>query len=1349
MLTELAVASEYERYAHQDWIGLLQPVGLVVSPPALIAAQAVLDRNMSRQRREISALVARPVLETVEGAPRGASVPRSTRPVAWETFAVRVLGWKLGMLAGSLGGPDLSEEFSLILPEFGETLRPTYAVIGPPDDSAKCMMLVVDLADGTSFDDPMAGEAHMWNVSPEVRLERLLREKRVPIGILANGRSIRLVYAPRGESSGHITWPIDRLAAPVGRDMLSALCMLLGYERLYSAPTSQRLPQILRESRQYQNVVSTKLAGQVLVSLNELLRGFQAANESTHGALLDATVRDGGNHVYGGLLAVVLRLVFILYAEERGLLSSSTVYVRGYSLCGLFDELRTDAGRFPDAMDQRYGSWSRLLVLFRCVHDGVKRGSFRLPPRHGRLFDPDGWAFLEGRPFRVNRVKGARVDVPRVSDGVVLRVLENLLVLDGARLSYRALDVEQIGSVYENMMGFRLERASEVSIGVGKEHVVIGLQTLLNQEDTARERVLKSTAHIELRGKAVEALKRARSVEELVAALGRRISPLYLDRSTQAPRMVAEHGFYLQPTDERRRSGSHYTPRQLTEPIVRTALRPIFDDLGAAPNPSQILALKVCDPAMGSGAFLVEACRQIAEELLNSYDVHGRPADVSAEEDIVVYAQRQVAKHCLYGVDKNPFAVDLGKLSLWLATLARDHEFTFLDHSIRHGDSLIGLTRDQISSFHWAPDKRSDVIGAFVDKAIGDSMAWRAKFSEMVNSDDVGEKRRLLRNSDEALERVRMVGNAVLRCFFSSEHSKDREDVRSTCEAMLSHGLCGRKATAGAADIVARLPVGERCVTSFHWEVEFPEVFGMGGGFDAIVGNPPFLGGKRISTAYGKPLASWLTTRFSGATGNADLVAYFFRQAFILLRQGGTFGLVATKTIAEGDTRATGLRWLRQHGAEIYAATKRMRWPGTAAVVVSTVAIRKCAMAGQPFLNDRPVSRITAFLVHRGSDTDPERLGGPNTKSFIGCFLRGMGFTFDDSTEEATPIAQLERVRVARPEVSEIVRPYLGGEEVLHSPTHTPHRYVINFADLAEEQARSRWPELMAIVENKVKPARHRLGNSPVDRAHKEKWWLFANDRPELRRASRLLARVIAVPRVSSHLCAVFLPSDYVLSDQLVVFAFEEIQMFSLLQSRTHEVWARCFSSTMGEGLRYTPSDCFETFPLPRSWATDPELRAAGATYDDVRSSRMIRMNEGLTTTYLRFHNPHEIDPEILELRYLHAAMDQAVLAAYGWTDIQPTCEFLLDGEEDDEVESAEAGRLPKKKSCRYRWRDEVRDEVLARLLELNAQQSKDEIEEARASRCDRSQGVVRRASAKTKTSVPSGQGVLFGEKGE
>jgi hypothetical protein len=364
-----------------------------------------------------------------------------------------------------------------------------------------------------------------------------------------------------------------------------------------------------------------------------------------------------------------LRLVFLLYAEDRGLTPGGEVYVNHYSVGGLFEQLRADAGRYPDTMDQRFGAWARLLTLFRLVQDGARHGPLQLPARKGRLFDPDRYPFLEGRTQGSERRPGERLAPPLVPDGVVYRVLEKLLVLDGERLAYRTLAVEQIGSVYETMMGFRLEKAGGRSIAVrpAKAHgapATVNLDELLTVPAGKRNEWLKTRTDQALTGAALNALKAAQAPEDVVAALGRKVA------AAATPRIVPPGAMVLQPSDERRRSGSHYTPRNLTEPIVRTTLRPVLERLGPRPAPAQILALKVCDPAMGSGAFLVEACRQLAEVLVAAWHAHGRIPVIPPDEDELLHARRLVAQRCLYGLDKNPMAVDLAKLSLWLATLA-------------------------------------------------------------------------------------------------------------------------------------------------------------------------------------------------------------------------------------------------------------------------------------------------------------------------------------------------------------------------------------------------------------------------------------------------------------------------------------------------------------------------------------------------------------------------------------------------------------------------------------------------------------------------------------------------------
>jgi len=1271
-----------ELRAHHEWLGYLQPVGLVVSPPALAAAECHVNRNIVHEQQTLLRLVN-------QGPP---AVLRDLPGLCRE-----LLGWEAADLAGIADGPELPRTLDVSLAEYGEVLSPTYAV-PDPEHSGQWLMLVKALPRTLGLDviETDRQDGSRWHASPHARFERLLRENGVPVGLLWNGTHLRLVYAPRGESSGHLTFPIDAMCEVAGRPILSALHMLLSAERLFTVPTKQRLPAILAESRKYQNVVSTRLAEQVLAALHELLRGFQAADQATKGELLREVLRQAPQEVYGGLLGTLMRLVFILYAEDRGLLpAADPVYQQHYSVTGLFERLRDHAARYPDTMDQRHGAWAQLLTLFRLIHDGAAHDSFRLPPRHGRLFDPDTWDFLEGRPYEDDLDRTQHLDVPRVSDGVVYRVLDNLLMLDGDRISYRALDVEQVGSVYEAMMGFELRIARGTSIAVRPDHVVVDLEGLLAAKPAERKKRLKDEAGCQLSGAALQALSAASTSQDVVAALGRKVS-----RFTPSP--LPPGATFLQPTDERRRSGSHYTPRSLTEPIVRTTLEPILKNLGESPRPDQILDLKVCDPAMGSGAFLVEACRYLGDALVAAWEAHGETPPIPPDEDPVLFARRQVAQRCLYGVDKNPYAVDLAKLSLWLATLARDHPFTFLDHALRHGDSLVGLTREQIASFHWQPDAQVPIVRRFLDTALREVEERRAALFALGDSDDHQAKARLHREAVHALGQVHDAGDLAIAAFFGAGKPKDRERLRLVYRDQLQGTLDGTGDPQKLRDIVDGLYRGPQPVPPFHWEIEFPEVFSRENpGFDAFVGNPPFLGGKRISTVHGDAYRDWLAAIHEASSSNADLVAHFYRRVFDKIRRRGTLGLVATNTIAQGDTRGSGLRWLCQHDGVIYSATRRVKWPGQAAVVVSVVHVSKDRPPPARLLDGRPVERITAFLFHDGGHEDPARLSANAGRSFIGSFVNGMGFTFDDTNPDATPIAEMERLIAQDPRNGERIFPYIGGEEVNDSPMHAHRRYVINFRDMTEAEAR-RWPDLMAIVEAKVRPVRAVVKRA----AHRERWWHYGDKRPALYDAICGVDRVLVCTLHSPHLSFAMLTPRVVFSHALAAFALGTPTAFAALQARPHEFWARFLGSSIKDDLRYTPSDCFETFPFPKDWETNARLEETGKTYYDFRAALMVRNNEGLTKSYNRFHDPDEHDPEILKLRELHETMDRAVLDAYGWTDIHPRCEFLLDYEEDEDEDEAPRRR---KKPWRYCWPDETRDEVLARLLALNQQRAKEE----------------------------------------
>src|SRR5260221_5293166 len=490
-------------------------------------------------------------------------------------------------------------------------LRPTLALREDERSASgrEWVLLIQVLAGETDFDKVATSDERHWQATPQTKFERLLRQTHVGIGLLVNTRQIRLVYAPEKELSGHITFNLADMIKVAGRPILSAMLMLLHSERLYDVAEKERLPAVLANSRKYQNRVSTQLANQVVEALYELLRGFQAADDQKHGDLMRDVLAKDPEEVYRGLLTVLLRLVFVIYAEDRGLLSTDAVYQNYYSVNELYNRLRADDGRYHDTMGQRFGAWAQLLVLFHLVHSGASHGAMRIPAREGYLFDPDRYLFLEGRHHKKDKP-----DIPRVSDGVIFNVLSKLLVLDGERLSYRTLAVEQIGSVYQAIMGFGLEQAKGRSIAIkpAKKHgapATINLEALLGVAADKRLKWFTDATDQKLTGEAAEKLKQAATVEELLVALEKKVA------AAVTPAPVPKGAMIFQPSDERRKSGSHYTPSSLTRPIVEAALEPVLKQMGENPTPPQGLYIKVCEPGIASTAVLVGACRQLGDVL--------------------------------------------------------------------------------------------------------------------------------------------------------------------------------------------------------------------------------------------------------------------------------------------------------------------------------------------------------------------------------------------------------------------------------------------------------------------------------------------------------------------------------------------------------------------------------------------------------------------------------------------------------------------------------------------------------------------------------------------------------------
>lgn len=406
--------------AHKRWLGYLQPDGLVVSAAALVdKGHYYNEAQRQRQIEFIDHLRERQHYDEENG---------SVEITDFQSLAVDILEWPAQEW---IDATDLPDRYHLYLKESGETLSPLAALHLPrgqrqnlaADQPPYQLLLFTSGHPQEDFDAPYETIPNTWLTSATRRFERLLRETGVPAGLLLSKTALRLVYAPQGENPGHLTFRYADMLSTMGRPILGAFELLLGRDMLFLGEAKNQLPALLRHSRSMQASVSTQLAEQVLEALYELVRGFQAADARVHGNLLRQPMARNPDDVYHGQLTVLLRLVFLLFAEDRGLLPSSPLFNQHYSLRALFERLNRDAALHHDTMDQRFGAWPQLLTLFRLIHGGHKHRDLQMPAREGHLFDPDRFPFLEGRADAREDVRSTENRIPTVADGVIWRIL--------------------------------------------------------------------------------------------------------------------------------------------------------------------------------------------------------------------------------------------------------------------------------------------------------------------------------------------------------------------------------------------------------------------------------------------------------------------------------------------------------------------------------------------------------------------------------------------------------------------------------------------------------------------------------------------------------------------------------------------------------------------------------------------------------------------------------------------------------------------------------------------------------------------------------------------------------------
>ncbi|BCJ57166.1 hypothetical protein Jiend_05880 [Micromonospora endophytica] len=406
-------------------------------------------------------------------------------------------------------------------------------------------------------------------------------------------------------------------------------------------------------------------------------------------------------------------------------------------------------------------------------------------------------------------------------------------------------------------------------------------------------------------------------------------------------------------------------------------------------------------------------------------------------------------------------------------------------------------------------------------------------------------------------------------------------------------------------------------------------------GFDAVIGNPPFVGGQRLTGAIGPDVREYLVERIGrGKRGSADLCSYFLLRNLSVTGKGRV-GIIATNTIAQGDTREVGLDQVVDLGWTVYRANKSQPWPGTASLEVSLLWVGHAAANEKPVLDGQQVAGITPSLDARSRVTgNPHRLAANAGLSFIGSYILGTGFLLDPEPAQAL---------IAKdPRNEEVLFPYLNGEDLNGRPDCSARRWVINFQNWPLERAQQ-YPDCFAIVEREVQP--FRATNNRV--ARRERWWKFAERAPALYSAIDGLDRVLVIARVSKTGLPVFVSTGQVISEATVVFATDRAEDLALLSSNFHfSWWTTKGESSLRSDPRYTPSDGFETFPQPE--ATE-RMGRVGAELDSYRRSVMLGRDLGLTKLYNLVHDEQETSAEVQRLRDIHVEIDEAVAEAYGF----------------------------------------------------------------------------------------------------
>lgn len=1201
-----------------------------------------------------------------------------------------------------------------------------------------------------------------WSANLIDRMGEMLRNAEIACGIVTDGRWWSVVWADTRKDTTRVStigsgitdvlnWASDLLT----RD---AYVNLVSLKSLSGADESQRLDALIGDSLLDAEQITESLGTQVRGAVELLIQAFSESSLNARKLGLPEPLPAETHHAYEAAVTVMMRVVFLLFAEERGLMPNGEMYRTAYSMAGQLDELDERRRHDGDESLERTEVWHRLLAASAALYEGASFDDVRMPAYGGSLFDPERFPWMEGT--------GATGLAIRVNDRVMLEVLRSVQYAETGsgrtatrqKLSFRDIDVEQIGYIYEGLLGFTCKRVPEgqVVLGiVGKlgsepEISIDKLEELYREADGDDTALAKKLIAFWKANQPSAVPKSPAQLAKVLADIGSsqtdavdlKIRHLIEDdeRRNQVaswgnlirrdlrgiPFVVPEGGLVVEETKSRANAGAHYTPRSLAEEVVLHALQPLCYEPGPLQtadsnvwklkSSTEILNLRIADIAVGSGAFLVAAARYLGERLLEAWQQESAASGDSTGRDLNL-AIREVVSQCLYGADINEMAVEMCKLSLWLVSLDPKKPFSFVDDKVLHGNSLLGLTDvRQLRGLHINPSARRLSNPGFtvdVDTPLQKAADIRAKLAtpiadqaELDPQRSAKHKKALLAESKLMTDRLRTIADGVVAAGLKNGGKPGRpldEAYENLSFALLkAYPNSDVDADSKMLESITASGLEPTVETDYdrwkplHWVVEVPDIMLGNGGFDAVIGNPPFLGGQKISGAMGDEVRSWLVEQIAdGRRGSADLVAYFFvRAAGLLSRPMGQMGLIATNTIGQGDTQEVGLRHLLHQGLTITRATSSEPWPSRMAALEYAavwLSLQSPADTAATYL-DGVAGVISPQLALVGRAFGPPvRLQSNGGIAFQGCIALGDGFQL----EPALARAWLED----DPRNQEVLFPYLNGEDLNSRPDHAPSRWTINFGDRTLEQAQ-KFAVPFAHVEQLVKPERMKK----KDPGARKYWWRYLRPRPDLTRSASGLSEILVITLVSKTVMPVRVRASQVFTHALAVFTTDSFAFQAVLSSQIHQLWVVHLASSMKNDTRYTPTDVFETFPLPEM---SDSLETLGRELHDFRRELMLRRNLGLTKLYSLVNAAGAGDADIAHIREMHRDLDAAVMRAYGWTDID-----------------LRHGLYTYKKLQRWSVCPEARTEILDRLLEENHRRAALEAANGTSARTKRIAGI-------------------------